>query len=117
MQASLQATDVLTEARKKYSQKELASLLDVSARTVSRWESGEITPPTMVVPALNFILKQSENPISTLDDISALDQIITEEFKGKLKIETALSRQLVSFQANKKRSNYRWYKYKEGFSA
>lgn len=117
MHTSLQATEVLKEARKKYSQKELACLLDVAARTVSRWESGEIDPPTMLVPALHSILKNSAQPAPTIDDISRLDGILAEKFSGKLGIEPALNRQLVSFQANKKRSNYRWYKYKEGFSA
>lgn len=32
-------------------------------------------------------------------------------------LETSLSRSLVSFQANKARAVYRWYKYKEAFSA
>lgn len=34
-----------------------------------------------------------------------------------MNVDTSLTRQLVSFQANKGRSRYRWYKYKEGFSA
>src|SRR5208337_2697089 len=73
--------------------------------------------PAMIVPALQFILKKAEIPVPTLDDISGRDQLLTAEFVGKLKIERALTRQLVSFQANKQRSNYRWYKYKEAFSA
>lgn len=32
-------------------------------------------------------------------------------------VDTALTRQMVSFQANKKRPAYRWFKYKEAFSA
>jgi hypothetical protein len=39
------------------------------------------------------------------------------KFKGSLKINTDLNRTLVSFQANKKLPFYRWFKYKEGFSA
>lgn len=35
------AVDVLKQARQRFSQRELASLLEVSPRTVSRWEKGE----------------------------------------------------------------------------
>ncbi|MBI4443646.1 MAG: site-specific DNA-methyltransferase [Acidobacteria bacterium] len=38
-------------------------------------------------------------------------------WKDKLVLEPALSRSLVSFQANKSRAVYRWFKYKEAFSA
>lgn len=71
----------------------------------------------MIVPDLQYILKQSEKLIPTLDVISKLDHDLTEDFLGKLEVEKDLNRKLVSFQANKKRANYRWYKYKEGFSA
>ncbi len=37
-------------------------------------------------------------------------------FADKLKINRQLNRQLVSFQANKNKPGYRWFKYKEGFS-
>lgn len=53
----------------------------------------------------------------TLDLISALDQRLTERYRAHLKVEPALNRQLVSFQANKTRPSYRWYKFKEAFSA
>jgi DNA modification methylase len=36
---------------------------------------------------------------------------------GRLLVQNALTRSLVSFQANKSRSVYRWYKFKEAFSA
>lgn len=42
---------------------------------------------------------------------------LEHKFKGSLKINTDLNRTLVSFQANKKLPFYRWFKYKEGFSA
>jgi DNA modification methylase len=52
-----------------------------------------------------------------LDQIAALDQEMTERFRAKLAVERFLTRQLVSFQANKQKPSYRWYKFKEGFSA
>lgn len=52
-----------------------------------------------------------------LAEIIQLDQSLQEHFSGKLVIQPALTRSLVSFQANKNRPVYRWYKYKEAFSA
>lgn len=52
-----------------------------------------------------------------LEEISALDADLTFRFADRLEVCRSLSRVLVSFQANKSRSIYRWYKYKEGFSA
>ena len=49
--------------------------------------------------------------------IDRLDQQLETLYKPKITLEPSLSRQLVSFQANKSRPVYRWYKYKEGFSA
>ncbi len=40
-----------------------------------------------------------------------------QHFHSKIKLQPSLTRQLVSFQANKPRPSYRWYKYKEAFSA
>lgn len=45
------------------------------------------------------------------------DSMLCEHFKGKFVVNKRLSRQLVSFQANKTRPSFRWYKYKEAFSA
>jgi len=42
---------------------------------------------------------------------------LEQRYRERLVVDPRLTRQLVSFQANKERSNYRWYKYKEGFSA
>jgi DNA modification methylase len=50
-------------------------------------------------------------------EIGNLDKRLAQHFKGKFFVEPALTRQLVSFQANKKRPVYRWYKFKEAFSA
>jgi DNA modification methylase len=55
--------------------------------------------------------------VPTLIDIDALDRRLFKHFAGVLKVDPALTRQLVSFQANKNRAVYRWYKYKEAFSA
>ncbi len=54
---------------------------------------------------------------NALERIDALDQELLDHFNGKFLIEPALNRTLVSFQANKTRPVYRWYKYKEAFSA
>jgi DNA modification methylase len=52
-----------------------------------------------------------------LAEIDALEKNLTQHFHNKIKLQPALTRQLVSFQANKPRPTYRWYKYKEAFSA
>lgn len=54
---------------------------------------------------------------SGLIEINQLDQDLQKNFNGKLVVESSLTRPLVSFQANKTRPVYRWYKYKEAFSA
>jgi hypothetical protein len=38
-------------------------------------------------------------------------------FADRIKVDPRLTRQLVSFQANKERPIFRWFRYKEGFSA
>ena len=52
-----------------------------------------------------------------LREIEALDRELHKHFAEKFSNEPALNRALVSFQANKTRPIYRWYKYKEAFSA
>lgn len=52
-----------------------------------------------------------------LAEIEAISTRTESRYNGHLKTENALSRGLVSFQANKTRSVYRWYKFKEAFSA
>ncbi len=52
-----------------------------------------------------------------LREIEELDNSLTEYFSDAFVIDDALTRKLVSFQANKERTYYRWYKYKEAFSA
>ncbi|MCC7354358.1 MAG: site-specific DNA-methyltransferase [Anaerolineae bacterium] len=54
---------------------------------------------------------------TTLGEIEDLDRELYQYFKSKFRLKAALSRALVSFQANKARAVYRWYKFKEAFSA
>lgn len=56
-------------------------------------------------------------PNPGLDEIEQLDSNLLELFRSKFVIQPSLTRSLVSFQANKTRAVYRWYKYKEAFSA
>jgi DNA modification methylase len=44
-------------------------------------------------------------------------QELEERYKSRISVNSKLNRQLVSFQANKTMPFYRWFKYKEGFSA
>ncbi len=53
----------------------------------------------------------------TLYEIDDLDFKLSQHFHDKFIVQPSLTRQLVSFQANKNRASYRWYKYKEAFSA
>ncbi len=63
--------------------------------------------------------KESENTKgdTLLGQIEELDKSLAEYFPDTLVVDNALTRKLVSFQANKARTYYRWYKYKEAFSA
>lgn len=54
---------------------------------------------------------------SATREIARLDQQLQHHFQSKFLVQPALTRLLVSFQANKTRPIYRWYKYKEAFSA
>jgi len=54
---------------------------------------------------------------SALAEIDALDHRLSQYFRDRFVLQTSLSRSLVSFQANKTRAIYRWYKFKEAFSA
>ncbi len=54
---------------------------------------------------------------TALGQIDHLDKQLFQYFKDKFAVQPSLTRPLVSFQANKTRPVYRWYKYKEAFSA
>ena len=51
------------------------------------------------------------------DEIVALDTELAEDFKTQFSVAPFLSRKVVSFQGNKGKPAYSWYKYKEAFSA
>jgi DNA modification methylase len=54
---------------------------------------------------------------AALRKIEELNSRVERRWKQKLTVEPALSRSLVSFQASKHKLVYRWFKYKEAFSA
>lgn len=61
------------------------------------------------------ILPEVEN--DDLKEINKIDQQLYNYFQNKFVVQPLLTRILVSFQGNKTRPIYRWYKYKEAFSA
>lgn len=74
----------------------------------------------MITSVLTVSLKQSQKVLpqaATLSEIAHLDLQLERQFADRICVEPALNRSLVSFQANKLRPAYRWYRYKEGFSA
>ena len=71
---------------------------------------------------LNFYQETKQKEVNNLSDnylkkIQKLDFNLSNYYSEKIKIETKLNRQIVSFQANKEIAYYRWYKYKEAFSS
>jgi hypothetical protein len=63
----------------------------------------------------DFNVLEQDKPF--IDRIAYLDQKLENRFSSIMHVDNSLNRQIVSFQANKKIPFYRWYKYKEGFSA
>ena len=60
---------------------------------------------------------QQQNSLSEiLESIQVSNTALEARFADKLQVNYQLSRSLDSFQANKNRPGYRWFKYKEGFS-
>jgi len=64
-----------------------------------------------------MLVKETEIHNQTLEHIEALTAELEDKFSSIMVEDSNLSRQVVSFQANKQLPIYRWYKYKEGFSA
>jgi len=59
-------------------------------------------------------VKQSNNLIKSIEQH---DNLLNTKYKSVMLPDSKLNRKIVSFQANKTIPIYRWYKYKEGFSA
>lgn len=64
-----------------------------------------------------MLLVEEEIKTDKIEHINAHTVDLTRKFADVMIADAHLSRQVVSFQANKQRPVYRWYKYKEGFSA
>lgn len=52
-----------------------------------------------------------------LDNIEEQEHLAEQRWATRIQIDSSLTRALVSFQGNKGRAVYRWFKYKEAFSA
>ncbi len=60
--------------------------------------------------------KKNKETGTYLKHIGTADEETYKRFEPVIKTDNRLNRQIVSFQANKNLSAYRWYKYKEAFS-
>jgi DNA modification methylase len=60
---------------------------------------------------------KAEERSTELNHIDDLNRRAEARWRDRLVVHSALTRSLVSFQANKGRAVYRWFKYKEAFSA
>lgn len=69
----IEAIVLLEEALKHKTQKEVAALLDVDAKTVSRWKSGKIQPSSVVALALREIANKDSNPAAEDHDFTFID--------------------------------------------
>ncbi len=68
-------------------------------------------------PAGGVIARAGGDFASELRTIEILEKEWRAHFAARMKQDATLTRQIVSFQANKEEPCYRWFKYKEGFSA
>ncbi|OMG56600.1 DNA (cytosine-5-)-methyltransferase [Azonexus hydrophilus] len=69
----MEAVALLEEALKHKTQKEVAALLDVDAKTVSRWKSGKIQPSSVVALALREIVTKEPKNASGCHDFTFID--------------------------------------------
>lgn len=71
MNNQLQPSPLLRKARQHFTQKDLATRLDVTAKTIARWEKGETPCPQMLEPALREILGTARAPAANEPQESA----------------------------------------------
>ena len=71
--------------------------------------------PNIKAVGVSDNLKPSDSSI--LKSVISLNSELERNYHSKFLTENALNRKLVSFQDNKTRAVYRWYKFKEAFSA
>lgn len=68
-----EALALLADLRKRKTQKEIAALLGVDTKTVSRWENGKVTPSAVVALALKDIVSREAKPSSAPHDFTFID--------------------------------------------
>lgn len=78
----MEIENILAEARKGWTQKDLADLLGVDAKTVSRWESGKVPPPAMVGLAIRELLRSKSAAPPVLDKCQEADFTFIDLFAG-----------------------------------
>jgi len=72
---------------------------------------------TSQIESLNIQKDTPQVVTVEIDRVEKLNREAETRWAQRLQVDTSLTRALVSFQANKSRSIYRWFKYKEAFSA
>ena len=69
----VEAVAILAEVRRHKTQKEVAALLGVDVKTISRWENGKVSPPVMVALALKDITGKDTKPKDDNKDFTFVD--------------------------------------------
>jgi DNA modification methylase len=77
----------------------------------------DVVPPILEIETPIVDESPSPETLEALGHIERLNFEAETRWVGKLRVDKSLTRALVSFQANKGRAVYRWFKYKEAFSA
>jgi DNA modification methylase len=77
----------------------------------------DVAPAGLAIEPPDIVEAQSPETAEALGNIEKLNLDAETRWADKLCVDNTLTRALVSFQANKGRAVYRWFKYKEAFSA
>ncbi|BBO24831.1 MAG: hypothetical protein AMXMBFR19_23630 [Chthonomonadaceae bacterium] len=67
--------------------------------------------------ATTLTVSTYSSAVPTLRELAAMEASLEARYADKLTVNASLTRQLVSFQANKTEPVLRWFRYKEGFSS
>jgi DNA modification methylase len=89
----------------------------MSALTTAQPASETESTVVLECDGVEVIPAEAPGDSRALEEIGELNAGFERRYQDKLSLQPSLSRSLVSFQANKGRAVYRWFKYKEAFSA